>query len=139
MISDFNKKQKTSFSANKIAFQIAGVLFLIIIVVLFIADIRIYQKKKELTLQIESYKKQIEQIKKSSQTLKDEIANSNNQDYIEKIAYEQLGEQKPGENQVIFITPPKKTEASQQAKSFWSLKSWSGWLSGGWAWIKSKF
>jgi cell division protein FtsB len=137
MVADFNKKQKASFSNNKIAFQIAGVLFLIIIVVLFAADVKIYQKKKELTLQITNYKKQIEDIKKSSQTLKDEIANSNNQDYIEKIAYEQLGEQKPGENQVIFVTPPKKAEVTTKPEAFWM--NWLGWFSGAWEWIKNRF
>ena len=139
MVADFNKKQKTSLPSNKIAFQAAGVIFLIIIVALFVADIKIYQKKKELALQIENYKKQIEDIKKSSQTLKDEIANSNNQDYIEKIAYEQLGEQKPGENEVIFITPPKKAEVAPQSENFWSVKVWSGWFSGAWQWIKNRF
>ena len=139
MVADFNKKQKTSLPSNKIAFQAAGVIFLIIIVALFVADIKIYQKKKELALQIENYKKQIEDIKKSSQTLKDEIANSNNQDYIEKIAYEQLGEQKPGENEVIFITPPKKADVAVQPENFWSTKAWSAWFSGAWQWIKNRF
>ena len=135
MIADFKKKQKTDVSGRKIAFQLAGVLFIIIIVVLVISDIKIYQKRQQLTLEIANYQKQIEEIKNSSKILKDEIANSDNQDYIEKIAYEQLGEQKPGENEVIFITPPdKKTESKPQTQN----SSWMSWLSGKWNWIKSQ-
>ena len=134
MVADFKKKQKPEFSKNKIAFQVAGILFLIIIVILIVSDIRIYQRKRELMLQIDNYKKQIENIKKSSQNLKDAIANSNNPDYIEKIAYEQLGEQKPGEKEVIFTAPPKKP--SETAKSD---NSWTSWMSQSWNWIKSKF
>ena len=135
MIADFKKKQKADSSGGKIAFQAAGILFMAIIAVLVISDIKIYQKRQELTLEIANYQKQIEDIRNSSKTLKDEITNSNNQDYIEKIAYEQLGEQKPGENEVIFITPPdKKTESNPQPQN----SSWMSWLSGKWNWIKNE-
>ncbi|MCX6720055.1 MAG: septum formation initiator family protein [Candidatus Staskawiczbacteria bacterium] len=127
MVANFNKKQKLEF-------KIAGVVFLIIIAILFFADIRIYQKRKSLTLQINSYKKQIADVEKSSKTLKDEIANSNNEEYIEKIAYEQLGVQKPGEKQVIFIEP-QKTETKAVSKE----AVWTSWFSEAWTWIKSKF
>jgi len=139
MVADFKKKQKSEVSANKIVFKVAGILFIIIIAVLIVADIKIYQKKKELVAQINNYKRQIEEIQKSSQNLKAEIANSDNQDYIEKIAYEQLGEQKPGEKEVIFVTPPdKKVDQAVQLEDFWSAHYWFGWLDGPWQWLKSK-
>ena len=138
MIADFNKKQKMANSENKIAFQIAGVLFIIIIITLAIGNLKMYQRKKDLISQIDSYKKQIEEIEKSSKDLKNSITNSDNQDYIEKIAYEQLGEQKPGEKEVIFVAPQKKTEVSPASQNFWDFKYWFGWISQPWAWIKSK-
>ena len=58
----------------------------------------------------------------------------NNQDYIEKIAYEQLGEQKPGEKEVIFVAPPKKADTSAQLQN-----PWYDWIANSWNWIKSKF
>ena len=139
MIADFNKKQKTGFSADKIAFQMAGILFLVIILVLAFADFKIYKKKQELTSQINNYQKQIQSIKQNNQTLKNEIANSDNIDYLEKIAYEQLGQQKPGEKEIIFVSPQDKTIPSSQSQNFWDNKSWFGWLSESWSWIKSKF
>lgn len=139
MIADFDKKQKREASANKIAFQIAGVLFLIIIIVLIIADFKMYQKRKNLISQIDSYKRQIEEIKNSNQNLKNDIANSNNTDYLEKIAYEQLGQQKPGEKEVIFINPPQKEETNQKIETSWSFESWFSWFPNTWKWIKGKF
>ena len=134
MVTNFNKKQKTEPPVEKIALQIAGILFLIIIVVLIFADIKMYQRKKELIGAINNYEKQIANLKSSSQTLKNDIANQNNPDYIEKIAYEQLGEQKPGEKEVIFVTPPKKVAATVDVQS-----PWYDWIANSWNWIKSKF
>ena len=134
MITNFNKKQKAEPGMDKIAFQIAGVLFLIIVVVLIFSDIKMYERKKEMVLQISNYKKQIAEIQSNSLNLKNDIANQNNPDYIEKIAYEKLGEQKPGEKEVIFVAPPKKTDSSAGAQN-----PWYDWIANSWNWIKSKF
>jgi cell division protein FtsB len=137
MVADFNKKGNREFFNEKLLFQAVGIIFLIIIVVLIFADFKIYQKKQELISQINTYKKQIEDIKKSSQNLKDEIANSNNTDYLEKIAYEQLGEQKPSEKEVIFIPPQEKPKTVSRPENFWS--AYVSWISQSWNWLKSKF
>jgi cell division protein FtsB len=134
MVANFNKKQKAETSINKVAFQIAGILFLIIFIVLVVADIKMDQRKRELVSEINNYKKQIAAIQKNNQDLKNSIANQNNPDYIEKIAYEQLGEQKPGEKEVIFVAPPKTTEPVVSPKSYWYSR-----IENSWNWIKSKF
>lgn len=119
---------------KKILFKALGVAFLIAVMALIIADVNIYRKKKELTAQIDSYKQQIEDIQKNSQTLKDEIANSDNPEYLEEIAYEQLNQQKPGEKVFIFVEPEKESEQIEAKKSFWPA-----WLTGTWQWIKNRF
>ena len=134
MVANFNKKQKTEPGVEKVAFQIVGILFLVIIVVLIFADIKMYQKKKELLSKLNNYQKQIADIQNSSKAIQSDIANQNNPDYIEKIAYEQLGEQKPGEKEVIFVTPPKKVAATVDVQS-----PWYDWIANSWNWIKSKF
>ena len=137
---DFHKKANREFFNNKLLFKTVGIIFLAVISILAIGDFKIYQKKQELASQINNYQKQIEDIKKSSQNLKDEIANSDNVDYLEKIAYEQLGEQKPGEKEVIFITPQEKTKTISNTKpqNFWDIRLWPGWLANEFNWIKSK-
>jgi cell division protein FtsB len=134
MIADFSKKRNREFSGRKLLLQAAGILFLLTSLFLIFADYKIYQKKKDLALQVESYQKQIEAIKKSNQDLKDKIANSDNIDYLEKLAYEQLDRQKPGEKQVIFITPQEKPKEEARPESFWT-----SWFSQTWSWIKNRF
>ena len=71
--------------------------------------------------------------------MKDEITNSDNKDYLEKIAYEQLNESRPGETVYSFVMPQEKLKIPAQTKSFWDTKTWSAWLTNGFNWIKSKF
>jgi cell division protein FtsB len=131
---DFNKKANREFFNNKLLFKTAGILFIAGILVLILADFKIYQKKKELTSEVAAYQKKIEDIKKSNQTLKEEIANQDNKDYLEKIAYEQ-GMVKAGEKEIIYYkSSPEKPKEAAKAQNFWT-----GWLSGAWNWIKSKF
>jgi cell division protein FtsB len=136
---DFNKKGNRDFFNNKLLFKTVGILFLVGILVLIFADFKIYQRKQQLITQIDTYKKQIEDIKKSSQNLKDEIANSNNVDYLEKLGYEQFNQSRPGETEYIFVKSPQKTETISNSKNFWDIKFWFGWVVQSWNWIKSKF
>jgi hypothetical protein len=47
MISDFNKKGNKDHLNDKILFQTIGIAFLIIVVLLFFVDLKIYQKKQK--------------------------------------------------------------------------------------------
>ena len=113
----------------------AAVFFVIFAGFMIFEDAKIFQKKQELVLKINDYKKQIEDIQKSNQELNKEIANSDNPDYIEKIAYEQLDQQRPGEKEFIFSMPDNKSQNQNGQQN----NSLAGWLSGAWSWIKSKF
>ena len=97
-------------------------------------DFKIYKRKQELTAQIALYQKQIQDMKNSSQKLKEEIANANSTDYLEKLGYEQFGETKPGETEYMFVKTPKKVETVAPKSN-----SWFGWLGQSWNWLKSKF
>lgn len=135
MIANLNKKIKND--PTKVFLQIAGILFLIAVVALLLADFKMYQRKRELKVEIESYEKKIKAIKENTAKLQEEIANTDNQEYLEKIAYEQ-GMVKTGEKQVIFVVPDKKqTEEDKKQNNFWG--AFTGWLSGAWSWIKNKF
>jgi len=137
MVANFNKKQKGEFFTEELLFKTIGTIFLIAIIVFIFADIKMYQKKQLLKSQVNLYQKQIDDLMKSNQNLKNEIANADNKDYLEKVAYEQLGQQKPGEKQIIFVLPEnKKTTDSAKASG---AEAWLGWFSGAWQWIKNKF
>ena len=138
MVADFNKKRNREFFTDKLLFKTIGIVFLILISILAVADYRIYQKKKELNSQIIAYQKKIEDIKKSSQTLKEEIANADNKDYLEKLGYEQFDKTRPGETEYMFIKPESKTDVApvQAKQNFWDVKLWWQGVAG---WFKSKF
>jgi cell division protein FtsB len=134
MVANFRKKRKEGFSFSSVWVPFLAIALILIVVSLILVDFNIYRKRKELISQINAYQKQIDSIEKNNQELKKEISNSDNIDYLEKIAYEQLGEQKPGETGVIFITPePKQSDAPVQQDV------WTGWFSQAWNWIKSRF
>ena len=139
MIANFDKKANREFFNNKLLFKTVGVLFLAGLFVLIFTDFKIYQKKQGLISQINAYQKQIEDIKKNNQTLKDEIANSDNPDYYEKLAYEQFDQARPGETVYSFIMPQDKPKTASNQENFLDMKSWSGRLGQVWNWIKSKF
>ena len=115
-----------------------GIVFLIVVCVLIFDNIKMWNRKKELVAEIKEYQNQIEEIQKSSQTLKEEIQNADDKDYLEKVAYEQLNQQKPGEKVITFIEPqnPQKDDKAIEGAQ---KKSWSSWLSGLWQAIKDKF
>lgn len=136
---DFSKKWNRDFFNDKLLFKTAGIVFLLIIFFLTVADFRIYRKKRDLSVKIDAYQRQIEDIKKNNQILKAEIANSDSVDYLEKLGYEQFDKTRPGETEYMFIKSPQKTEAVPVAENFLGKKPWFGWLSGVWSWIPKLF
>jgi len=134
MVAKFGKKRKEKFQYTKIALQALAILFIFAAGALAFVDFKIYKKRKELESQVKHYQEQIEKLGKSNQELKLGIDNADNVEYLEKIAYEQLGEQKPGETAVIFVAPEQKILEPLPPKNIWT-----GWLTGFWQWIKNRF
>lgn len=124
---DFKKKQKGRAS-NRILFKAGGILLLLVFLGLLVADYRIYKKKQILLSQVELYQKQIEDIKNRNETLGAQIENSDNLEYIEKVAREQQNMQKPGESVVTFLAQEQPQKPGEKPKSFWV--NFTGWLSG---------
>jgi len=136
MVANFQKKWNKEFLNDNPVFKLVGIIFIVLIIILIIIDIKIYNKKKELTTQINIYQEQIEEIKKSSQTLREEIASADNEDYLEKLGYEQFNQTRPGEKVYVFVKSETKIDAIQPSKSFWDVKAW---FNNFWKWINSKF
>ncbi|MEK7664455.1 MAG: septum formation initiator family protein [Patescibacteria group bacterium] len=127
MITNFRKnKSKNLF--HQVLFKFGGILILIIALLLIIADVKIYQKKKQLNYQIESLKNKIQDLKSRNSSLKEGILNADKEQYIEKIAREELNLQKPGEKVISFVaTESKPDQNSGEKKGI--LEVWLGWLS----------
>lgn len=126
MLPDF-KKKKNPFKQLLIAS--GGVLILVVTGLLFVADVKVFNKHQKFESEILSLQNKIEDIKEKNERLKKDIANVDNQAYIEKIAREELSLQKPGEKVVLFVKEgeEKREQVSEAQKSF--LQNWMAWLS----------
>ncbi|MDO8486603.1 MAG: septum formation initiator family protein [Candidatus Staskawiczbacteria bacterium] len=140
MISNFKKKQKSDTPYNFLSSTLIKFLFLIVIVFLIFADVRVYKEKGKLNSQVNNLKEKIQAIQQKNDELKKGINNADDQSYIEKIAREELDLQKSEEKVISFIMPEKTVSKEiNDNNNFLNIKTWTGWLSNGWQWIKNKF
>ena len=118
MVADFSKKQNRE--KEDILFKTFVGIFLVVFLLLIFANVRLYLRKKELTDQVKNYSEQISKIQESSKKLEEQIANSEDKDYIEKEAREEANMQKSGEKAISFIMPEQDDNANQQGNNFWN-------------------
>lgn len=134
MLSKFKKNKKASFFRD-LFFPVFIVIFILLIAgFLIITNWKINKKRAVFTARIESLRKEIQILEEKNKELKEEISQSGSEEYLEKVAREQLGLKAPGE-EVIVINKEEKEEQpeiKQNEKNFWNPKSW-------WEWLKSKF
>jgi cell division protein FtsB len=111
MIAKKNKKVKSTIIDLKRKLAIVGLAFLFI--VLLNANIRIWQEKQKAQKELAKVEESIEKTTKQRENYDFQLGKSNSEEYLEKVAREDLGLQKPGE-QVIVI---KKQEDSQNTEN----------------------
>lgn len=79
------------------------------------------QRRKELTLRIEALNAEIDTLEKKKQELEASASQLGEEEYLEKVAREQLNLQKPGEEVVAILSPEgeEKKEETKEEKSLW--------------------
>jgi cell division protein FtsB len=132
MVSDFPKKQKNNDDNLLLKGLITG--FVILMLVLVVANFKLYQKKKYLAVQLKNYADELKRIENDNIKLKKEIDNTENIEYIEKVAREENNMKKPGEKVVSFIMP-KEAEVNKLQEN----KSWTAGLASFWQGILGIF
>ena len=125
MVHDF-KKKRNPFRQAMIA--LGGVLMLVATVSLFIADVKVFKKRQKFESEIIGLQNQIKDTQNKNERLKQDIANVDNEAYIEKIAREELSLQRPGEKVILFVKEgeQKQEEKIESQKSF--LQHWLSWI-----------
>ena len=127
MVSYFKRKQKGNL-LHRFLLMAGAILILIFSISLMVANIKINKKKQQLTVQIESLEKKIEDMKSKNIDLKEGILMANDDKYIERVAREELDLQKPGEKVISFIkSPDEKKEEKVMLKNIFQV--WSAWIS----------
>ncbi len=134
MVTDFKKNKKRNI-ARYFLLHTGGMLILCVFVILVIANVKIYQKRKEFITQVADLQSKIKEIQTRNNNLAQGISKENDSQYIEKVAREQLDLQKQGETAVSFIMPQSEVKkVDTQNKN-----ALQGWLGSVWQWIKSRF
>lgn len=116
-------------SANIFLGTIALIIILLIIGFLVFSNIKIKQNKDRLNAQVAAIEKEIEDLQKKNEGLKEGISRVGDEEYVEEVAREELNLQKEGEKVVGFILPPEQSE-QEQKNNFWQPGSWWGWIKG---------
>ncbi len=137
MVSQFQKRKKRTISASIFLGTAAFIIILIITGFLVFSNIKIKQKKDKLNAQIAAIEKEIEDLQNKNEGLKEGISRVGDEEYVEKVAREELNLQKEGEKVVGFILPAEQSKQGQE-KNFWQPSSWRKWFGEKWQWLKSK-
>ena len=115
------KKHKKGKSYQTILFSLfSAILILGVIGFLVYSNWKTHQQRRELSLRIESLKAEIGVMEKKKQELETSSLQLGEEEYLEKVAREQLNLQKPGEEVVTILSPEEeKEEEPKEEKSFW--------------------
>lgn len=118
------KKLKKEKSWQRVLlYPIFAIFILGTISLLIISNWRTYQRKAELAARTENLKAEIEILEKRKQELEASALQVGQEDYLEKVAREQLNLKKPGEEVVAVLAPEEKEkkEEIQEEKSLWQI------------------
>jgi len=119
MISKSRRIRKGN-SHQTIFFSILiGSLLVLVIGFLIFSNLKISQRRAELTAKIEDFKKEIQILEKKNQELRAGITQTESESYWEERIREQ-GYKKPGEEQVVVLPGEGgEGERTQKEKSLW--------------------
>lgn len=115
------KKTKRRKSYPAILFSFFSVIFVFGIVgFLIFSNWKTNQQRKEFNLRIEFLKQEISVLSEKKQELETLASQLGREEYLEKVAREQLNLQKSDEKVVAILSPEEEEDKEiQKTKSFW--------------------
>lgn len=101
--------------------KVGGFLLILLLILLVFGNWKISQARKKISLKVREMSEELQKIEQDKESLQVKILQSDNYNYLEKIAREELNFKKEGESVVAF--PDQKlfqeTEVSQKIRSLW--------------------
>ena len=125
MVSKKRKRIKNKHLHSNLSLILTGILFFAIIGFLVFSNLRIGQRRKEMTRKIEDLTKEIQLLEEKNQELKEGIFDAESDVFWEAKLYEQ-GYKKPGEEAIVVIPTDKEEEEilSEEKAFFENLLDW---------------
>ena len=111
MIAKNSKKVKGIISDLKRKVILGGLIFLVVF--MLYTNIKILEERKRAEKELFKIEEQIKEEEKEKDKYNFQLGKSNTEEYLEKVAREELGLQKPGE-QVVIIKKQEEEKRSEQ-------------------------
>ncbi|MFC1663692.1 septum formation initiator family protein [Patescibacteria group bacterium] len=119
MISKSKKFRKRSLYSNLFFSIFLGSLVLVVIGFLVVSTFKLSQRRWELNSRIDELKKEVQILEEKNQNLQTGISQTKNEDFLEKVAKEELNLKNPGEKVVVIKKEQEQGfEETQETKSF---------------------
>lgn len=122
MLAKFKKNKKIKLIKAKIFSVFLICLVLFIIGFIAITNWRINKRRAELTDRASLLKQEVQKLEEMNKELKEKKVDSESEDYLEKVARDQLDLKKPGEEVIVVQKEPASAEGSGEARkeqSWW--------------------
>ncbi len=126
MVPRFKKNKKRNPRKNIFFSIFLGVLLVLVIGFLITTNIKISRRRAELTNRIVTLKQEIGILEGKREELKEKISQAGSEEYLEKVARDQLDMKAPGE-EVVVITREDEEEKEEEEKE---KRGWWEWIKG---------
>ena len=127
MIAKFRKKRKMSSKRKRNSWKniffsmFFVVLFILVIGFLVITNLKIKERREELSARIAILKQEVALLEQKNQEIKERISQSESEEYLEEVARDQLSLKAPGEEVVVVKkeVEEEKEEVKEEEKTWW--------------------
>lgn len=126
MISKSRRFKKSSYQTMFFSILIGSLLVLVIGFLIF-SNLKISQRRADLTARIGDLKKEIQILEKKNQELRAGITQTESESYWEGRIREQ-GYKKPGEEQVVVLASEEGEVGEKEENISWNPRSWLEWI-----------
>lgn len=127
MLSKFRKKKKASPVKNVLFSGSLVILVLLVIGFIVFTNWKINKRRVEMLDRISALKQEVQVLEKKNMELKEKKTEAESEDYLEKVARDQLDLKKPGEEVVVVQKEQEEEEKPQEQEKSWWEKFKSIW------------
>jgi len=121
MIAKKRKKEKSAF--QKIAEKVKVLLWIVLIGFLVYTNVNIFLEIEKGGKDLKKLEATTESLNKEKEKLDFELGNTNSEAYLEKVAREELGLQKPGEQVIVIKKEGEEVKSEEEKSNFQFFKN----------------
>ncbi len=123
MIAKLKKNKREN--KQSLIFSISlGLALTVVVGFLVISNLRINQKRTELSGQREYLQRQLQALEEKKDRLQTQISDSVQDDYLETEARERFNLKKPGEEVVVVLPPEDQPVQQEEQQQWWNPFTW---------------